>query len=69
MVITINNQSKSISSHSSITVLQILNLEIPHTREGIAVAVNNEVVPKAAWETKMIYPNDSVLIIRATQGG
>ena len=67
MEITINNQSKILAA--SITVQQLLHLEIPEKQKGIAVAINNKVVPKSEWETQIILQNDTVLIIKATQGG
>ncbi len=36
---------------------------------GIAVAANGEVVPRERWGLQQLVPNDSILIIRATQGG
>ena len=38
-------------------------------RFGIAVAVNNVVIPKAVWETTPIFPNDQITIINAIFGG
>jgi sulfur carrier protein len=36
---------------------------------GIAVAVNQQIIPRADWDKKIIRQDDSVLIIRAAQGG
>ena len=36
---------------------------------GIAVAVNDAVVPRADWPTHQLHEQDRVTIIRATQGG
>lgn len=69
MEITINNQTKSLAAVESISLRQLLDLEIPEKQKGIAVAVNNQVIPRSGWKTKIISPNDSVLIIKATQGG
>ena len=69
MEIIINNQSKILASHDSITVQQLLHLEIPEKQKGIAVAINYKVVPKSEWETATVSQNDTVLIIKATQGG
>lgn len=69
MEIIINNQTRSLSGHSSLSVQQLLNIEIPLKQKGIAIAVNSKVVPKADWENKIISNNDIVLIIKATQGG
>jgi sulfur carrier protein len=38
-------------------------------RRGVAAAVNGEVVPRAAWESRALAEKDRVLVIRATQGG
>lgn len=37
--------------------------------KGIAVAVNNKVIPKSHWESFQLNENDTITIIRATQGG
>jgi sulfur carrier protein len=36
---------------------------------GLAVAVNETVVPRADWATHAVQPQDRILLIRATQGG
>ena len=36
---------------------------------GLAVAVNDAVVPRAEWPTHAVQPHDRITIIRATQGG
>jgi sulfur carrier protein len=38
-------------------------------RRGVAAAVNGEVVPRDAWESRPLAERDRVLVIRATQGG
>ena len=37
--------------------------------KGIAVAVNEVVIPKSNWTSFTLKENDKVLLIRATQGG
>jgi sulfur carrier protein len=37
--------------------------------KGIALAVNNEVIPKSKWEQFSLQNGDSILAISATQGG
>ena len=36
---------------------------------GIAVAVNNSVIPKRKWESFQLHANDAIVVIQATQGG
>jgi sulfur carrier protein len=38
-------------------------------RLGLAVAVNEEVVPRAGWPDRALADGDRVLIIQASQGG
>ena len=38
-------------------------------REGIAIAVNETVVPKSEWVEQPLRSGDKVIIITATQGG
>ncbi len=42
-------------------------LELPST--GIAVAVNNRMVPRTEWEHFVLNENDELIIIKAVCGG
>ncbi|HAO28941.1 MAG TPA: thiamine biosynthesis protein ThiS [Chryseobacterium indologenes] len=44
-------------------------MELPGKEKGIAVAVNNRIIPLSAWAETFLKDQDSVLIITATQGG
>jgi sulfur carrier protein len=37
--------------------------------KGIAVALNNKVVPRSEWNDCKVNSNDKLLLIKATQGG
>ncbi|MCC7020638.1 MAG: sulfur carrier protein ThiS [Ardenticatenales bacterium] len=39
------------------------------TRPGIAVAVNDRVVPRSAWATTHVAPGDRVEVLHAIAGG
>ncbi|MCU7548116.1 sulfur carrier protein ThiS [Chitinophagaceae bacterium LB-8] len=67
MEIQLNNQPKKISPHSS--VQQLLDEVVGEKQKGIAIAINNTVIPKSAWTQHLIQSNDNILIIKATQGG
>lgn len=47
-------------------LLEHLDIE---QRRGVAVAVNNAVVPRSQWDDHRLEDDDAVEIIRATQGG
>jgi sulfur carrier protein len=38
-------------------------------KRGVAAAVNGEVIPRAAWGSRILAERDRVFVIRATQGG
>lgn len=42
-------------------------LELPE--RGVAVAVNQQIVPRAEWTNRVLMPNDSVTVIKAAFGG
>jgi len=44
-------------------------MELPGKKKGIAVALNNRIIPLSVWAETILNNNDSVLIITATQGG
>ena len=67
MKIIINQQTKDIPEQYSVE--QLLQSIMPDMPKGIAVAVNQTIVPRQAWSTKILLPNDKVVFIKATQGG
>ena len=68
MKIRINGEEREVRSDLSLHELLLL-LELEPMQSGIAVAVNREVIPKAAWRTTQLRKNSEVEIIRAVQGG
>ncbi len=37
--------------------------------QGIAIAVNNKMIPRTEWERFMLHENDNLVIIKAACGG
>jgi len=68
MELKINNLTKQFTANS-LTVQALLDLEIPLKQNGIALAINNTVIPKSDWNSHLIQETDDILIISATQGG
>jgi len=66
MTVSVNNQSYTLASDSSIEQL-LAQLEIESN--GIAVAINNQITTKNNWTTTSLQEGDEVTIIKATQGG
>lgn len=66
MQLIVNNESKQFSGNNISELVQTLNM--PSTN-GVAFAVNENVVPKTEWNNFELKENDKILIIKATQGG
>ena len=67
MLVTVNNDTHTINDNATLVEL-IGHLSLSETK-GIAVAINDTVVPKARWEKEELSDNDKITIIKATQGG
>ncbi|WP_170845577.1 MULTISPECIES: sulfur carrier protein ThiS [Parapedobacter] len=37
--------------------------------KGVAVAVNETIIPQSHWNTKLLEPRDRIMVIKAAQGG
>jgi sulfur carrier protein len=66
MTITVNGKKQQILSPS---LQAVVTAHCNERVRGVAVAVNDRVIPRASWPTAKLKENDSVLIIKATQGG
>jgi sulfur carrier protein len=53
---------------SSVNDLLII-LRLPPEGRGIAIAINDSVVPKSRWQDHVLNDGDHIEIVRATQGG
>jgi sulfur carrier protein len=68
MHLTINGAVRELDdAHTLAHVLQ--QLEVKTSDGGVAVAVNDRVVPRARWESTPVGDGDRVEIIHAVQGG
>ncbi|MFN6946588.1 MAG: sulfur carrier protein ThiS [Cytophagaceae bacterium] len=67
MMIFINNEKKEVETGNKLSkLLEQLNLL---QKRGIAIAINNEVIPKVEWDSQPLQDGDKITIITATQGG
>lgn len=66
MNIKVNNKMVTVPEGSSLFQLA-QTLELPE--KGVAVAVNNQMVPRADWLDKKMAENDQVVVIKAACGG
>lgn len=67
MKVKLNDIELQLSEESKLVALMKAN-NLYH-ESGIAVAINEEILPKTDWEQYQVKDNDNILIITATQGG
>lgn len=67
-MITIGINDSPLNIDSDFTILQVLQ-QINAPLQGIAVAVNSEIISQGHWETAKLQSGDQMLVIQATQGG
>ncbi|GAA4927657.1 sulfur carrier protein ThiS [Streptomonospora halophila] len=66
MDVIINGERRAVPPRT--TVEEVVR-SLTHRPAGIAVALNDEVVPKAGWATTEVGEDDRVDVLTAVQGG
>lgn len=56
-------------THTQVTDLAGLIAERNIPLQGIAVAVNSQIIPRQQWSHHLLCDNDQVMVISATRGG
>jgi sulfur carrier protein len=67
MNIFVNNKKRAIKNDT--TVCSLLEEMQLSDKKGIAVALNQKVVPRNKWNQINLEENDNILLIKASQGG
>ena len=61
---------KEVETATDLSLEELLKQHLESGKlDGIAVAVNGEVVPKGLWSDRVLQSDDRLEIIRAVQGG
>ncbi len=68
MTVIVNGAPTALAAEATVASL-LVRLGHPPAGAGIAVAVNGEVVPRAAWATTRLREADRVEVLGAVQGG
>ena len=63
----VNDTERSVTGDTGL--LSLLEDMALAGRQGLAVAVNTEVVPRSRWAERRLQEGDRVLVIQASQGG
>ena len=66
--VTVNGERRPVPAGGNLATL-LAELDVTPQTKGVAVAVNDELVPRANWASTPLQPNDRVEVVRAVQGG
>jgi sulfur carrier protein len=67
MKILINNEHTEVPNGTTVNEVVLTTLQL--NSAGMAIAVNDAVVPKHLWELTLLKENDRMLVIKACSGG
>ena len=68
-MIEVNINQQKFQFPDSGTLADVLPLLEIRQADGIAIALNEVVIPKGEWGRQVLRAQDRVFVIRATQGG
>ena len=68
MELTINGKKKDVGNIHTLDKL-LTGMGYAAESKGVAVAVNDTVIPKGRWKTTTLNAGDSIEVIHAVQGG
>ncbi|WP_178797551.1 sulfur carrier protein ThiS [Bacteroidaceae bacterium] len=66
MKLTVNNKETEVKDGCTVTELAA-QLALPE--KGVAIAVNNKMIPRTEWAERILQPDDSLVVIKAACGG
>ena len=67
MTVFVNDQPRPLAAGTALVdLLRELGLA---ERKGVAIAINDEVVPRSTWPVRPLVESERILVIQATQGG
>jgi len=68
MRIVLNGEPRELRAHA--TAADAVDASgVPEARDGVAVAVGGEVVPRSMWAERALAEGDHVEVLQAVQGG
>ena len=67
MQVIINGRPKDLEGLDHLS--EAMNAEGVSKQKGIAVAINDHVIPRSEWAGRKLLQGDKILIIRASAGG
>lgn len=68
MIVTVNGERAELAEGARVPAA-VAASGAPEPYQGIAVAVDGEVVPRGAWEATELHDGQRVEVLQAVQGG
>lgn len=68
MTFYLNDETFVVDNNAYSVEQLLIDQQLIH-RTGLALALNQEIIPRSNWAIQTISENDKILIITATQGG
>lgn len=65
MEIIVNGKKANVESPTIGALVEELSISV----QGVAIALNKRVVPRAEWNTASLKDNDNIVIVSAVYGG
>lgn len=66
MKLTVNNKETEVKDGCTVAALAA-QWALPE--KGVAIAVNNKMIPRTEWAARVLQPNESLVVIKAACGG
>jgi sulfur carrier protein len=66
--VTVNGRPRALDAGTTVAAA-VAELVADRPTSGVAVAVNDDVVPRAAWDATALAAGDRVEVLTAMQGG
>lgn len=67
MNIIVNGKNLECNGKNVTISTLMFEFELPST--GVAVAIDNHVIPKTQWDSYLLQEGEKITLIKATQGG
>ena len=69
MLLTVNGASIEVPGPGAAPLLDVLAAAGMDDLRGVAVALDEEVVPRSDWATCLLHEGQRIEVVRATKGG
>jgi sulfur carrier protein len=69
MLLTVNGASLEVPGTGAAALLDVLAAAGMHDLRGVAIALDEEVVPRSHWPTCQLHEGQRIEVVRASQGG